>query len=143
MNTRRKSTLKYAALALVAVLAIGASNASAQAHDYGQAHNQRHERADFKDHLKQERRDYGSRMVREHQRQEKRTFKNEERQERWGNYSGFAYPPYTGGRYVSPYGGYGYPRGYGYPNQMHGNPHYNYGRNYNDHDPFWRGGHRH
>jgi hypothetical protein len=139
MNTRRISPLKYAALALVALLGIGASKAYAQAHDYGQPHNQRHERADFKDHLKQERRDYGSAVVREHQREENRAFKNEERQERWGGNGAYGYSPYA-----SPYGGYSYPGGYGYPSgQVHGDGHRNYGDPYHGNDPFWGGGHSH
>lgn len=52
----------------LAIFAIGATAASAQ------THSNRHEKADFKDHQKQERRDYGKSAVRDHQRQESQVF---------------------------------------------------------------------
>jgi len=110
-----KSMKRIAATVLFggAMLPFGAGSVFAQAHAPGQPHDQRHEKADFKDHQRQERRDYGSAAVREHQRQENRTFKYEERQERRGWYGGqYGYPQYGNGAY----GAYGYPPyGYGYP----------------------------
>lgn len=105
------------------VLAFGGAKAFAQDHD------QRHEKHDFKDHQKMERRAYGNSAVRDHQRAEKDEFKHQERAERSGYYGGYyggnggyAYPPYGGSQYPSGHGGHSYPNiggyhGDGYPSE--------------------------
>lgn len=133
----RKHRIVVVGLA-AAFLAVGGSKAYGQAHEYGQPHNQRHERADFKDHQRQERRDYGSGAVRDHQRQESRAFKYEERQERSGYYGGYGYPPYGGGQYGGSYGGYDYPSG-----QVHRGDNHNYPGPHDRHGSFWDGWRRH
>jgi hypothetical protein len=143
MSTTRKSILKHCAAAVIAVLVTSGRKVYAQAHDFGQPHSQRHEKADFKDHQREERRDYGTGIVREHQREEKRAFKYEERQERrrthGGSYAGYGYPSHGRGHhsYVS---GLTSPWVYGYPSgQMHG---HNAGA-YRGNEPFWGGRRRH
>ena len=129
----RKHLIVMVGLA-AAFLAVGGRKADAQAHEYGQPRNPRHERADFKDHQRQERRDYGSRAVRDHQRQESRAFKYEERQERSGYYGGYGYPPYGGGQYGGTYGGYGYSSGQVHRGDNHSSP-----RPHSGHGSLWDG----
>lgn len=120
-----------------AILVFGAGTALAQSHD------QRHERADFKDHQRQERRDYGRNNVRFHQREESRAFKEQERNERAAYYG--AYGQYSNGYPVNgyPYPSHanGYPPSWGYGDPSNGSqpyyhaPYSNHGRHhgYDDH----------
>lgn len=116
-TTRIAKRLSFAAVVGAAALTLGSGTAFAQSHD------QRHEKADFKDHQRMERRDFGKNAVRDHQRAETRAFKNQERAERRGYYGGNAYPPYgtqhPSGNY--PYGGYGHPGGYSSAGPYHSN----------------------
>jgi hypothetical protein len=94
------------------VLAFGNGKAFAQSHD------QRHEKADFKQHQRDERREFGGWGVRDHQRGEKRAFKQQERLERrygaygYSPYGAYSYPSVHDNRYPSGQVGYGYSDGY-------------------------------
>lgn len=110
-------TLAIAVLA-VSFLLVGSGKV------YAQVHDQRHERADFKNHQRHERRDFGRWAVRDHQRAEKRAFREQERRERFGYYGGnhgpYGYPSYGtyghrsthGNAYPAHRGGHAYPRGH-------------------------------
>jgi hypothetical protein len=129
---------------IIAVFALGAALlAFGGGTAYAQAHDQRHEKHEFKDHQKMERGIYGNSAVRDHQRAEKNVFKNQERAERSGYYGtpyygengGYGYPPYGQSQYPSAHS-HGYPWGHGgysYPN-----PGGYYGNGY----PSGHGGHR-
>jgi hypothetical protein len=107
-----------------AVLAFGGGKAYAQSHDRWQ------EKADFKQHQRYERQEFGGWAMRGHQRAERRAFKQEESLER--QYGAYGHSPY--GAYQYPSGhvngystghtGYDYPSGYGgsyYSGPYHGN----------------------
>ena len=145
----RKSWKHVAAVIVFgsAMFALGTGKA------YAQWHDQRHERADFKHHQRDERRYYGGWAVRDHQRAEKHAFRDEEHHEREGYYGGnygrygypyggYQYPSGQGNAYPPAYGGYGYPNGHTdhndyYPDQYHGNQLFGQGA----HDPHHEGDH--
>lgn len=120
---------KHIAVAFIlgaAVIAFGGGKA------YAQAHDQRHEKADFKHHQRDERSEYGKWAVRDHQRAEKRAFAQEERHEHrhgthgYSTYGAYPYPSAHRSAYLSGHDGYRYPSGHAgtggsyHPGQYHG-----------------------
>lgn len=117
MKSITSKAVRHTALGVVfggVLLTVGASAA------FAQAHNQRSEKQQFKQHQRMERQQYGSNgALLEHQRHEKEAFKDEERHERSGWYSAqYGYPPNGNGSYGYPPYGSGYLGGGSYPNHQ-------------------------